>query len=71
MDLDAAKLTALRDELILLRARGIRSTMFDGKRVEYTTDADMAAAIADLETRIRRASSTRPRAVSFHSSKGV
>ncbi len=53
------------------RARGVRVTIYDGKRVEYANDAEMADAIADLEARIRRASAPRPGAVRFSSSKGL
>lgn len=62
---------ALRDELIRARARGVRVTMYDGKRLEYGTDAEMAAAIADLEARIKRGSTPTPGAVLFSSSKGL
>jgi hypothetical protein len=42
-----------------------------GEKVEYQSDADMAAAITDLEARIRRASTARPTSVLFSSSKGL
>lgn len=71
MALGTDELIALRDELIRARARGIRVTMYDGKRLEYSTDAEMAAAIADLEARIKRASAPAIGAVLFSSSKGV
>lgn len=50
--LDTPELEALRDELVRMRGRGIRSTLYDGKRLEYGTDAELAAAINDLEARI-------------------
>lgn len=71
MALGVDELTALRDELIRARSRGIRVTMYDGKRLEYGSDAELTAAIADLEARIRRASATRPGAVLVSSSKGL
>ena len=61
----------MRDALIRARASGVRVTQFDGKRVEYANDAEMAKAIADLETRIRTASAPRPGSISFSSSKGM
>jgi len=71
MALGTDELVTLRDELIRARARGVRVVMYDGKRTEYATDAEMAAAIADLEARIKRASAPTIGAVLFSSSKGV
>lgn len=71
MALGTDELVTLRDELIRARARGVRVVMYDGKRTEYGTDAEMAAAIADLEARIKRASAPTIGAVLFSSSKGV
>ena len=71
MALGTDEMVELRDELIRARARGVRVTMYDGMRVEYANDAEMADAIADLEARIRRASAPRPGAVRFSSSKGL
>lgn len=71
MAVPAEELTALRDELIRARARGVRVTLWEGKRIEYATDAEMAAAIADLDRRISQ--TTAPRragAVTFTTSKG-
>lgn len=44
---------------------------YEGKRIEYQTDAEMAKAIADLETRIRAASAPRRGSITFATSKGV
>jgi len=71
MAIDTAELETLLDALIRARAAGLRSLLYEGKRVEYGSDAEMAAAIADLERRIRRASTSRPAAVMFSSSKGL
>lgn len=72
MAIDATQLELLRDELIKARAAGTRAVQFsDGRRVEYKTDAEMAAAIGDLEARIQRASTPRPSAIVFSSSKGL
>ncbi|MFD1913808.1 phage head-tail joining protein [Halodurantibacterium flavum] len=43
-----ARLAALQD----IRWRGVRSASINGERVDYATDADLAAAVADLERRI-------------------
>ncbi len=71
MAIDPTELEALRDALIRARAAATRVVMMDGRRVEYGTDAEMANAIADLESRIRRASTPRPGSISFATSKGV
>lgn len=52
MGLPAEELTGLRDALVRARASGVRVTLYEGKRVEYATDAEMARAIADLERRL-------------------
>lgn len=50
MDLDRmrALLTALQEA----RYAGLRSVSYDGKTVTYGSDAELAAAIRDLEIRI-------------------
>lgn len=71
MAVPAEELTALRDELIRGRARGVRVTLWEGKRIEYATDTEMAAAIADLDRRIAQATAPRRAgAVTFSTSKG-
>ena len=49
------ELTAQRDALLAARFRGVRTVEIDGRRVTYATDAEMAAAITDLERRIAAA----------------
>ena len=72
MALDTAELEALRDILLKARAGGIRSAKnANGEQVDYKTDAEMTAAINDLEARIRRASTARPTSVHVSSSKGL
>ena len=46
------EMTAQRDALLAARFRGVRTVEIDGRRVTYATDAEMAAAITDLERRI-------------------
>lgn len=71
MAVDPAELEGLRDALIRARASGVRSTLYEGKRVEYATDAEMAAAIADLDRRIAQVSAPRRGgSVRFTTSKG-
>ena len=69
--LTPAELEAMRDELVRARARGTRVVMVEGRRVEYATDPEMAAALADIETRLRRARHGPVRTILFTSSKGV
>ena len=71
MPIAADELIALRDALIRARAAGTRSVEYDGRRVSYGTDAEMAAALADLERRISRAARIPVGAVRFMTSKGV
>ena len=71
MAIDPTELETLRDALIRARAAATRVVMMDGKRVEYGTDAEMANAIADLETRIRRAVAPRSGGINFSTSKGM
>ena len=47
------EMTAQRDALLAARFRGVRTVEIDGRRVTYATDAEMAAAITDLERRMR------------------
>jgi hypothetical protein len=49
------QLTAQHDALLAARYRGVRTVEIDGRRVTYATDAEMAAAITDLERRIASA----------------
>jgi hypothetical protein len=46
------EMLAQRDALLAARFRGVRTVEIDGRRVTYASDAEMAAAITDLERRI-------------------
>ena len=46
------ELTAQREALLKARFRGVRTVEYNGKRVTYASDAEMAAAITDVERRI-------------------
>ena len=65
-------MTARRDALLAARARAVRTIEFEGRRVNYATDAEMATAIADLERRITQAKAgARRRIVRATASKGL
>jgi len=49
---DLAQLTAWRDALMAARYQGIRVVEYDGKRITYATDADMATALVDFSRHI-------------------
>ena len=66
------EMTAQRDALLAARYRGVRTVEVDGRRVTYATDAEMAAALADLERRIASAESgTLRRRVLTSATKGL
>jgi len=71
MAIDTTELQTLRDALVRARASGVRSFLYDGKRTEYGSDAELAAAIADLDRRIAAAGSSAPKTIAFSASKGV
>jgi len=68
---DLAQLTAWRDALMEARYKGVRTVEYDGKRVTYATDGEMAAALADLDRKIAAAGGSRVAVVRIASSKGV
>lgn len=53
-----------------LRAEGVRKTRFGDDETEYRSDAELAAAIADLETRIAAALKPSRRLIYPRVSKG-
>ena len=63
---------AQRDALMAARFRGVRTVEIDGRRVTYASDAEMAAAITDLERRIAAAQEGgRRRRILTSASKGL
>ncbi|TCT05392.1 hypothetical protein EDC22_11313 [Tepidamorphus gemmatus] len=68
---DLNQLETWRDALLKARYAGVRTVEYDGKRVTYATDAEMAAALADLDRRIAAASAPRVAQVRISSSKGT
>ena len=68
---DIAQLEAWRDALLQARYAGLRIVEYDGRRVSYATDAEMATALADLERRITARNPAACRQVRIQSTKGV
>ena len=68
---DLGTLTEWRDALLAARYKGVRTVEYDGKRITYATDGEMAAALADLERRITGLGPKRVSVVHIQSSKGV
>ena len=67
---DVIQLTAWRDALMAARYRGVRTVEYDGKRVTYASDGEMAAALADLNRQIT-GTTARIAVVRIQSSKGL
>jgi len=68
-----AEIQSLLTKLRTARASGLRETMHGDTRIAYKSDAEMAAAIADLEQQLAEASGTQRRGVTyiFQRSKGL
>lgn len=63
---------ARRDALLAARFRGVRSVEVEGRRIAYASDAEMAAALADLERRIaEEQTGARRRIVRTTANKGL
>lgn len=71
MPIQPDELITLRDALIRARASGTRSLEYEGRRVTYANDSEMASALADLERRIAGPTRAHIGAVRFHTLKGV
>lgn len=59
--MDLERMRALLAALQEARYAGVRSVSYDGKSITYGSDAELANAIADLETRIATATTGAPR----------
>lgn len=68
---DTTQLTQWRDALMAARYKGVRTVEYDGKRVTYATDAEMANALADLDRKIAKNGDSKVSVVRIQSSKGV
>jgi hypothetical protein len=66
-----SELQAWRDSLIESRGQPSAKVEYDGKSVTFKSDADLAAAIADLDRRIATAQGVRVRTMFVSTSKGV
>lgn len=66
------EMIAARDTLLRMRSRGVRAYHDqNGERVEYSSDAEMAAAMAALDSAIAEARNARPAGITFRTSKGL
>lgn len=59
--MDPERMRALLAALQEARYAGVRSVSYDGKTITYGSDAELANAISDLETRIVTATTGTPR----------
>ena len=66
---DLPELTRWRDALMAARYQGVRTVEYDGKRVTYATDAEMASALAVLERRIAECGNRRISGSAFNPRK--
>lgn len=66
-----AELTDRLDKLRAARASGARSFQYGEKRVEYRSDAELAAAIADLEHQLAGERGIRIHTIRITASKGL
>lgn len=71
MAISVDELETMRDALIRARAKGAREVQMGGERVRYGSDAEMAAAISDLDARLRARTGSRPATIKFSTSKGM
>jgi hypothetical protein len=65
------ELTAQLDQLRKARASGVRSTAHGDTRTEYKTDAEMAAAEANLQRQIAAAGGNPVRTIYISGSRGL
>lgn len=49
------EMTALHEALLVARYRGVRTVEINDRRITYASDAELSAAITDLEGRIAAA----------------
>lgn len=68
---DLAQLQTWRAALQAARFNGTRTVEYDGRKVEYRTDAELRQAIADVEREINQANGGRITCVRIASSKGL
>jgi hypothetical protein len=56
--MNVEEMQALLSALLGMRFGGVRSITYDGRQISYASDAELAAAIQDLERRIAAADTT-------------
>lgn len=70
--MELEELTEQHDALLAARYRGVRTVEIEGRRITYASDAEMAAAITDLERRIAASQDRgRKRRILTSASKGL
>ena len=66
------ELSVLRDKLLKARLSGVREVRdANGEQVRYATDAEMARALAALDSEISRLAGSPVREIKFRTSKGI
>lgn len=66
------ELVACRDRLRRARFKGVMTVRIDGEEITYKTDAQMAAALASIETEIAKLTrGPRPRTTYPQTTKGL
>lgn len=70
MAIPVTDLETWRDALLKARLRGVRTVETDGHKVEYRSDAEMAAAIAAADAEIARRQNQRITDIKLSVSKG-
>lgn len=68
---DLATMTAQLSKLQDIRAKGAERVRMNGEEVTFHSDAEIAAAIGDLESRISTMQGRTVRTVRFTTSKGL
>jgi len=72
MAIGLSELQSMRDALIRARMGGVREVRDqNGEAVTYRSDAEMAAALANVERRIAEFNRSAPSTIRFHVSKGL
>lgn len=65
------ELTLRHSALLSARYSGTRSVSYDGKTINYGTDAELAAAIGDVERRIAKLKRNSGRVLRTHAVKDL
>ncbi len=68
---DLVTLQAQRDALLEARSNGVLTVEYEGRRVTYKADAELAAALANVEQRIAALDGRRITEIRVKSAKGL